>query len=37
MPVSSFMSLPIMVTRCMASGPLPISIAPFNIADQRLA
>ena len=29
MPVSSFMSLPTMVTRCIASGPLPISIAPL--------
>jgi hypothetical protein len=29
MPVSSFMSLPTMETRCMASGPLPISMAPL--------
>ncbi|MNF17252.1 hypothetical protein D3C80_2206390 [compost metagenome] len=30
MPVSSFESLPIIETRFMASGPLPISIAPFT-------
>src|SRR6185312_16331450 len=29
MPVSSFMSLPIIFTRCIASGPLPISVAPL--------
>jgi hypothetical protein len=27
---SSFMSLPIMETRCITSGPLPISVAPLT-------